>query len=42
MNAIIEHFRDHYKVIWEDGLEIEVDTYEEAETEIKEREDKGE
>ena len=39
MNATIKHFRDHYKVIWEDGSEIEVDTYEEAKQEIKEREE---
>jgi len=33
----IEHFRDHYRVIWPDGSTTEVDTYEEAEEEIAEK-----
>lgn len=38
MNATIEHFRDHYRVVWPDGSTTEVDTYEEAEREIEEAE----
>ena len=36
MNAMIEHFKDHYRIVWEDGSTTEVDTYEEAEREIEE------
>ena len=42
MEAKIEHFRDHYIVIWPDGSTTEVDTYEEAKAEIEERENEGE
>ena len=42
MNATIEHFKDHYRVVWEDGTTTEVDTYEEAEEEIKEVEESEE
>lgn len=38
MNARIEHFKDHYRVVWPDGSTTEVDTYEEARQEIKEAE----
>jgi hypothetical protein len=38
MNATIEHFKDHYRVVREDGTTTEVDTYEEAKEEIEERE----
>lgn len=39
MNAVIEHYRDHYRIVWEDGTTTEVDTYEEAVQEIEETED---
>lgn len=39
MRGTIEHFKDHYRVIWEDGTKTEYDTYEEAERDIYESED---
>ena len=39
MNARIEHYKDHYRVVWPDGSTTEVDTYEEAEREIEEAEE---
>lgn len=39
MEPRIEHFKDHYIVVWEDGTTTEVDTYEEAKQEIKEYEE---
>lgn len=39
MSTKIERYRGHYRVVWEDGSTTEVDTYEEAEQEIKEREE---
>ena len=39
MNAAIEHYKDHYRIVWEDGTTTEVDTYEEAVQEIEETED---
>lgn len=39
MEPTIEHFKDHYRVVWPDGSTTEVDTYEEAEQEIKESEE---
>lgn len=36
MEAKIEHYKGHYRVVWPDGSTTEVDTYEEAEQEIKE------
>ena len=41
MDAIIEHFKDHYRVIWPDGSTTECDSYEEAKEEIKEREEEA-
>ena len=38
MEPIIEHYKGHYRVVWPDGSTTEVDTYEEAEQEIKENE----
>lgn len=38
MEAKIEPYRGHYRMIWSDGSTTEVDTYEEAEQEIKETE----
>jgi len=39
MEPKIEHYKDHYRVVWSDGSTTEVDTYEEAEEEIKESEE---
>lgn len=39
MEAKIEHYRGHYRIVWGDGSTTEVDTYEEAEQEIKESEE---
>ena len=39
MEPRIEHYKDHYRVVWSDGSTTEVDTYEEAEEEIKESEE---
>lgn len=38
MKAKIEHYKDHYRVIWPDGKTTEYDTYEEAERDIHESE----
>lgn len=39
MEARIEHYKDHYRVVWPDGTTTEVDTYEEAKQEIEESEE---
>lgn len=39
MEAKIEPYRGHYRVIWSDGSTTEVDTYEEAKREIEESEE---
>lgn len=41
MEAKIEQYRGHYRVIWPDGSTTEVDTPKEAEQEIKKAEEEA-
>lgn len=39
MNYTVEHYKDHYRITWEDGSTTEVDTLQEVDEEVKEREE---